>query len=386
MYDKLVKEICVNVYHELSKYNIKGDDKKKFMEKICSVHINSIYNWKKESSDISNNIEYTSKYTNKNITCAVEQFIISLNGTKICDIKKQVTKTFNISLSYKAVKHVFTVNNIVNEKDIIKKNIEDCIVKNIKETPTLTAYCIQKIINNKFNKIVSTTYIYDVLSKNGITYKKVRIIKNPHSIEKQKEQLKAVNEEVKKVDINNIVSIDEISITQFETSYYGWSEKGQECQVDLGIISKGAIYNKRYSVLMATSNKKILNYTIVEKGLKGDQFNAFMIKLNLMDKQHKNIYFMDNARIHKTKKFNELCKKLNLQIIYNAPYQSKYNPIEFVFSLLRKSIQKGVNNTQNDICNIINIFNKNIKSDHLTNIFNHAFNKLNEKASSFNNL
>ncbi len=48
MYDKLVKEICVNVYDELSKYNIKGDDKKKFMEKICSVHINSIYNWKKE--------------------------------------------------------------------------------------------------------------------------------------------------------------------------------------------------------------------------------------------------------------------------------------------------------------------------------------------------
>ena len=33
MYDKLVKEICVNVYDELSKYNIKGDDKKKFMEK-----------------------------------------------------------------------------------------------------------------------------------------------------------------------------------------------------------------------------------------------------------------------------------------------------------------------------------------------------------------
>ncbi len=59
---------------------------------------------------------------------------------------------------------------------------------------------------------------------------------------KQKEQLKAVNEEVKKVDINNIVSIDE--------------------------ISKGAIYNKRYSVLMATSNKKILNYTIVEKRTK----------------------------------------------------------------------------------------------------------------------
>jgi len=100
-----------------------------------------------------------------------------------------------------------------------------------------------------------------------------------------------------------------------------------------------------------------------------------------MDRENNNVYFMDNATIHKTLKFKELQKKLNLKIIYNAPYKSQYNPIEFVFSLLRKYIQKGINNTKQDIINIINIFIKNIKSDCLTNIFNHSFNKLHEAVS-----
>jgi hypothetical protein len=31
-----------------------------------------------------------------------------------------------------------------------------------------------------------------------------------------------------------------------------------------------------------------------------------------------------------------------MNIIYNAPYQSKFNPIEIVFSLLRKEINKKI--------------------------------------------
>jgi transposase len=81
---------------------------------------------------------------------------------------------------------------------------------------------------------------------------------------------------------------------------------------------------------MATSNKKILNYRIVEKGIKSINFNNFISKLRRLDKDNKNVYFLDNARVHKTKSFNEIKEKLKLNVIYNVPYQSKYNPIEYV--------------------------------------------------------
>ena len=42
---------------------------------------------------------------------------------------------------------------------------------------------------------------------------------------------------------------------------------------------------------MVSSNKKIINYTIVLKGIKTYNFNKFILKLNKMDKENKNVYF-----------------------------------------------------------------------------------------------
>ena len=45
---------------------------------------------------------------------------------------------------------------------------------------------------------------------------------------------------------------------------------------------------------------------------------------------------MNNAIIHKTKDFYNYIKTTNMHILYNAPYHSKLNPVEYVFSLLKK--------------------------------------------------
>ena len=57
----------------------------------------------------------------------------------------------------------------------------------------------------------------------------------------------------------------------------------------------------------------------------------------------------------------------------NAPYHSEFNPIEYVFSLLRKEIQKNTNRTREEIINTINNFIKNVNPEYLINIFNHSF-------------
>ena len=55
---------------------------------------------------------------------------------------------------------------------------------------------------------------------------------------------------------------------------------------------------------------------------------------------------MDNATIHKNFMFKNDITKNNWNIIYNIPYHSHLNPIEYVFSLLRKKINN------NNICNL----------------------------------
>jgi len=373
MFDKNIRQICINVYNQLNKYNIKGVDKKLFITDTFNLHINSLYNWIKKDNHIHN----CNKYLNNKIDLVIENFVIyNFNDKfKVKNIKKNVKEKFNVSLSYKDILCILKTNNLKFDKNIIKNNIDEFIIDNIKINNYMTANELIKLINNKFKITVSITYIYNVLTKHNYSYKKIRINSNPYSKEKQKEQLIEIKNKIQKNNINNIISIDEISVKEFENLDKGWSLKGIETEVN---NKNKKINNKRYSILMASSNKKIINYTIVEKGIKTNNFNNFMLKLNRMDKEKNNVYFLDNARVHKTKSFNKIKEDYKLNIIYNAPYQSKYNPIEYVFSLLRKQIQKYSNKSYNELIKIINIFIKNIEENKLYNIFNHVIKLFNQ--------
>jgi transposase len=49
---------------------------------------------------------------------------------------------------------------------------------------------------------------------------------------------------------------------------------------------------------------------------------------------------MDNAKIHKAKETLEQFKKMNLQIIFIAPYTPQLAPVEFLFAHLKQNLTK----------------------------------------------
>ena len=68
---------------------------------------------------------------------------------------------------------------------------------------------------------------------------------------------------------------------------------------------------------------------------------------------------------------------MDFKVIYNIPYHSEFNPIEIVFSLLRKDLQDANVNNKEEIEKVILKFSKEINETKLTNIFNHSFKLLN---------
>ena len=76
------------------------------------------------------------------------------------------------------------------------------------------------------------------------------------------------------------------------------------------------------------------------------------------------------------KKTFPMYKKEKINVIFNAPYQSEFNPIEMVFSLLRKKLNKKIVKNKTEITEVINNFIKETKESTLTNIFNHSKNTL----------
>jgi transposase len=72
----------------------------------------------------------------------------------------------------------------------------------------------------------------------------------------------------------------------------------------------------------------------------------------------------------KVKKMIKHIKDNNLKVIYNIHYCSEYNPIEYIFSLLRKKLLNEEINNEKDIIKIIVKFKKEINKNHFKNIFN----------------
>ena len=242
----------------------------------------------------------------------------------------------------------------------INIEIETFIIELIKDNNTLTAKNISESVFIKFKTSISSTSVYNILKKNNITYKKTSININPHSFEDQKDQLENVyyhltnnvrmnntfyeeykkninkmnellNRDIEMIKINDInkfdndtiinlsnsmnefnkinnvctelVSVDEFSIITNRTSTYGWSLKGEECVIKLPYLKP----NKRYSLLMATTNKKIINYVLVEGSIKTDTFITFIGNLNKLNSNYS--FLIDNASIHSNKKTKQFYKK-----------------------------------------------------------------------------
>jgi len=160
-----------------------------------------------------------------------------------------------------------------------------------------------------------------------------------------------------------------MSIYLNDKPYKGWSIKGKICFIK---TKNKSIFNKRYSIGMSINIKGQIDFTIIEKALKSNKFNKFMKKIIKND----NIIFLDNATIHKNHQFRDDILKNKWNIIYNIPYHSHLNPIEYIFSLLRKELLKNEIKSIDDIINTIILFKKNLNKKHVNNIFNKCLNEI----------
>ena len=99
-----------------------------------------------------------------------------------------------------------------------------------------------------------------------------------------------------------------------------------------------------------------------------------MKELKDLDHDNKKYYLLDNARVHKTKKFNKFSKENDLNMIYNAPYHSETNPIENIFSMFRNYLNKQPNKSESELKQSIENFIQIDNKEKFKNIFNHSCN------------
>jgi len=370
----------INKYKSINKL-------KKFINKTINIHINNniikcvmvCNNLKMKNF---NNIDISKLIKNdclnntfNNISKEVELFIINNKHNSIKTISDDIYKEFNIILSKKDIIGIFQKNKI-EKKSFFKITpfINNYVIDKIKKNPIFTA---KDIINDLFTEIkirISTTSIYNIYKKNNFSYKKVKFSNNPHSISIQKERVKEVKKSIDSVNLNNIISYDEMSIVLNLKPDHGWSEINKECVIN---IDNSKIYRERFTIGVATTNNKIIDFCIVPNGLKSNDFVNFMDKIHKIEDNKNKTFFMDNATIHNSKLAKDLYRINKMHIIFNAPYHSEFNPIKYVFSMLRNFINRNPNDTLEKIKNSVSDFINSVKKESLNNIFNNCIEKIN---------
>ena len=389
-----VEKFVVDLYDKNNKIGIKTikkEIKNNFKFSINNKSINYIfykYNLKHKNikkNDFYKNKTKTKKDNVKFLKITEEQKLFILNN-KNENIKKIIDlffNKFNINIHQKQIVNIMNINKI-EIKSFFKSSptIVNYILKLVDDNKIYTVKKIKQLIFDEFKTNISVQLIYNILKKNDYVYKKFKFNNNPYSIDEQVNQFKKIIKTHNKNNINNCISLDEISFVLGSKPDKGWFKKGEINEIK---CNNKKIIRDRYSLLVASSNEKIISYKICKKGVKTDFFIDFMNELKQLDVDNKKYYLLDNARVHKTKKFNSYLENNEMNLVYNAPYHSETNPIENIFSMFRNDLNRNDNETEQELKNSIEKFIKIDNKDKFKNIFNHScdmiteFIKTNEK-------
>lgn len=172
-------------------------------------------------------------------------------------------------------------------------------------------------------------------------------------------------EQINKITKDNIISIDETAIYLNSKCTRGWAQKGCKC-----IIKErdNKIFQKKYSLLMAISNKQVMLYIIHENSINGQKYLDFIKEL-IKEYGKKYTLLMDNATIHKTKKFRDYIEHKKIDVLYNIPYNPETNPIEMLFSPIKNNVKLHNTKTIINIEQSIDNYIENINETTLTKMF-----------------
>ena len=260
---------------------------------------------------------------------------------------------------------------------IITNKILTFIKESIQNNNTITLGKIKKNINKQFNLDISISYLFYIIKyKLNLTYKQLRKkyypLKKLPTLKKDKYEY---YKELKKVGINNIISIDETGF------YLNMKKSNARCKKGSRCYDTTYTYPfVKYNFICAIKHGKIIGYKLYKEkgGIDAEKFNSFYNEF-IKNKYKNNLIILDNARFHKTQFVKDNITASNNTIIYSLPYNPALNPIENLFSQLKNHIKNtSPDNYEQLNLDLNNIIKNKILKEHLENYFKYLFIQAND--------
>jgi hypothetical protein len=160
------------------------------------------------------------------------------------------------------------------------------------------------------------------LDKQNLTRKKSRRSERSGTEENQRQRVEYW-EEVREIEPENLVFLDEIGTAVGLARLYGRSLKGKRLY-DLQSIYRG----KNLTSVGAISLRGVLAFETLTKALNGEEFKKFLREKLIPELWNGAVLIMDNLSAHKVEGVEEMLGEVGVKVIYLSPYSPEFNPSE----------------------------------------------------------
>ena len=224
----------------------------------------------------------------------------------------------------------YTKKNRSSKYKTLKQSIEDLF-----SGETLKYFSLQEIQDKLENK-PSLSTIHRALKKAKISRRNFDTTKVClKSKEEMNDIYRRFNDQMEKFQDNEIVCIDETYLCNIGNASYGYFKRGKYPIVNT--VPK----RKTFSIVMAVSSSKVIAIEKQVKPFTKDTYNDFIIKslIPSLD-QNVKVVLMDNVVFHKNKELQKELLNKNISCLFIPPYSPRCNPIEEVFSIMKRRFRK----------------------------------------------
>jgi hypothetical protein len=264
--------------------------------------------------------------------------MLSISHTTIHRWTKDVTRK-----SYKQRVRIFDSKQLIDGLRIA-----------IDADPFISTRDLQTRIKNVFNIVVSKDLIRAAIYRLGFTKKNARFHGIPTHLKKTTDDFIKLRDHYI-AEGRFFVSIDETSFGRNGSPTKGYAPLGKRLYV-----TTRKPYFLTKSMCAAISKEGWIK-TLVRSG--SFDTASFFDFLNTMNAPQGSILLMDNVRFHHTKVVKELCDLKGWIILFVPPYSPWYNPIEGMFSVVKRHFYKTM-----DIHDSIHVATK----EHSAAFFKHS--------------
>ena len=297
------------------------------------------------------------------------------NYTKVCNIFECSERSLKRWVErYNQNKNIERKNRKQGSYKVKKEHIK-FIKDTLKKNNIIHMKQLHQLIINKYPTLkISRQYLSDIIRDNNITRKRATFTHFPKTykgqIRNEKQELKDFFEVIKQYKLDDIISIDETSISTSLSFNYCRNSLGKRCIIK----SNNNFKFKKFSLLVAIDNKKCISYKLYDNGsVNGNRFNEFLKDLcsNIKNK----LIILDNGKIHKTEETKNIIKNSGNYLLYTCPYHPRLNCIEQWFNQVKHYMKIYKSNDFTELNSNLKKSINNINKDNYKNYFIYAYNK-----------